>query len=56
MQLPLELTLEQQANLKNYEFQVRDLTAEQAQGFLLEVMRQMMVKDNVIRCLMKSSL
>lgn len=51
--IPLGLTLEQQFNMKVYEDQVKNLSADQAQEFLLELMRQMMIKDNVIRHLMK---
>jgi ribosomal protein S6 len=38
------------------ESQVRELSREQAQEMLLELMRQLMIKDNVIRHLMKSAL
>lgn len=55
MDLPLTLTMEQQFNMKVYEEQVKQMNAEQAQEFLLEVMRQLMVKDNVIRHLMKKA-
>ena len=55
MNLPLELSLEQQFSLKMYEGQVKDLSPEQAQNFLLEVMRQLMIKENVIRHLMKTA-
>jgi hypothetical protein len=55
MDLPLTLTIEQQFNMKVYQDQVKNLSAEQAQEMLLELMRQMMVKDNVIRHLMKKS-
>ena len=54
--LPLGLTLEQQANLAIYRSQVPDLSREQAQALLLNVMHQLMIKDNVIRYLMKSSM
>ncbi len=56
MNLPLELSMEQQFNLKMYEGQVKDLSSEQAQNFLLEVMRQLMIKENVIKHLMKGSI
>jgi hypothetical protein len=56
MDLPLTLTIEQQFNMKVYEEQVKNLNAEQAQDFLIEVMRQLMIKDNVIRHLMKKGL
>ncbi len=55
MELPLSLSLEQNFNLKVYEDQVKNLSQEQAQEFLLEVMRQLMIKDNVIRHLMKQA-
>jgi hypothetical protein len=56
MELPLNLSLEQNFNLKVYEDQVKSLSQEQAQDYLLEVMRQLMIKDNVIRHLMKVAL
>jgi Phycobilisome degradation protein nblA len=56
MNLPLELSMEQQFNLKMYEGQVKELSNEQAQDFLLEVMRQLMIKENVIKHLMKDSI
>lgn len=52
--LPLELSLEQQFNLKKYEHQVTDLSQKQAQEFLVEAFQQLMIKDNAIRSLMKS--
>lgn len=55
MNLPLELSMEQQFNLRMYEGQIKDLSSEQAQNFLLEVMRQLMIKENVIKHLMKGS-
>lgn len=56
MEMSLELSLEQKFNLKMYEDQVKELTQAQAQEFLLEVLRQLMVKDNVIRSLLRESL
>jgi Phycobilisome degradation protein nblA len=56
MELSLELSLEQKFNLKIYEDQVKGLSQEQAQDFLLEVLRQLMIKDNVIRSLMKNAI
>jgi hypothetical protein len=55
MNLPLTLSLEQQFSLKMYEDQIKDLSTEQAQNFLLEVMRQLMIKENVIKHLMKEA-
>ena len=56
MDLPLTLTMEQQFNMKVYEDQVKGLSTDQAQDILLEIMRQLMIKDNVIRHLMKQAL
>ncbi len=56
MGIPLELSLEQQFSLKVYEEQVRNLTPQQSQEFVLELLRQLMIKDNVIRHLMKEAL
>ncbi len=55
MDLPLTLTMEQQFNMKVYEDQEKSMSADQAQEFLLEIMRQLMIKDNVIRHLMKTA-
>jgi hypothetical protein len=52
----LQLSLEQRFSAKMQESQVRELSREQAQEMLLELMRQLMIKDNVIRYLMKSAL
>jgi hypothetical protein len=56
MDIPMELSLEQQFNLKLYEEQMKGLSAEETQQFLLEMMRQLMLKDNIIKHLMKSQL
>jgi len=53
MDIPMGLSLEQQFNLKMYEEQVKGLTQEQSQQFLLEVLRQLMIKDNMIKHLLK---
>jgi hypothetical protein len=52
----LQLSLEQSFSAKMQETQVRELSKEQAQDLLLETMRQLMIKDNVIKHLMKSAL
>lgn len=51
--LVLELTLEQQFQLKIYEDMVKGLGQEQAQEMLLDVLQQLMMKDNAIKSLMK---
>lgn len=53
MEIPMGLNLEQKFNLKVYEEQVRGLSQEQAQECLLELLRQLMIKDNVIKHLLK---
>lgn len=53
MDFSMELSLEQQFKLKVYEDQVKALTLEQSQAYLLEVMRQLMIKENVITHLVK---
>ena len=47
------LSMEQQFQLKVYEKQVQSLSKEQAQEYLLELLRQSMVKDNLFKDLIK---
>lgn len=49
------LTLEQQFKLEVLKDQIKDLTREQAQDYLIEVFRQMMVKDNLMKQLLKGA-
>lgn len=56
MDIPLELSLEQQFNLRAYEDQVKGLDQTQAQQMLLQVMRQLMIKENVVKHLLKQQL
>lgn len=53
MDITSGLSLEQQFQLKVYEKQVQQLTKEQAQEYLLEMLRQSMVKDNLLKDLIK---
>ena len=55
MEMPAKLSIEQQFKLKVYQDQVKTLTREQAQEYLLEVLRQMMVKDNLVKHLLKGA-
>lgn len=55
MDIPMELSLEQKFNLKMYEDQVKGLSQEESQQFLLEVLRQLMVKENMIKHLLKQA-
>lgn len=46
---PGELTLEQEFRLKLLTEQVENLDVKQSQEFLLEAIRQLMLKDNWVR-------
>jgi hypothetical protein len=45
--------MEQQFMLQVLKDQVRGLSLEQAQSYVVEIMRQMMVKDNLVKHLLK---
>lgn len=53
--LPGDLTLEQQFQLRMITLQVRELGLKQAQEYVVEITRQMMVKDNLVKHLLKSA-
>jgi hypothetical protein len=55
MDLSAQLSLEQQFKLKVLQEQVQTLSKEQAQEYLLEMFRQMMVKDNLVKNLLKDA-
>ncbi|MEM7726084.1 MAG: NblA/ycf18 family protein [Cyanobacteria bacterium P01_A01_bin.45] len=55
MDIPSGLSMEQQFRLQTLKQQVETLSKEQAQAYLLEVLRQMMVKDNLVKNLLKNS-
>ena len=55
MKAPGNLSLEQQFKLQVLREQVKGLSLEQAQEYLVEVLRQSMVKDNLMRHWMKDS-
>jgi hypothetical protein len=48
-----DLSLEQEFNLKLFADQVQNLSPEQAKEFLVELNRQMMIRDNLYRDLLK---
>jgi Phycobilisome degradation protein nblA len=54
--LKLELRLEQEFALMQYEKEVASVGRVQAQKLLIEAFRLLMIKDNVIRSLMKSEM
>ena len=55
MDIPMDLSLEQQFKLKLYEEEVKGLSPEESQQFLLEVLRQLMVKDNMVKHLLRKN-
>ncbi len=55
MEMSAQLTLEQEFKLQILREQVRQLNQQQAQEYLIEVFRQMMVKDNLVKHLLKTA-
>lgn len=53
--LPGDLTLEQQFQLQMITVQVSNLSLEQAKEYVVEIARQMMVKDNLAKHLLKNA-
>jgi hypothetical protein len=43
----INLSLEQKFNIRSFETQVRSMSHEQAQDFLVKLYEQMIVKDNM---------
>ncbi|MEM9220435.1 MAG: NblA/ycf18 family protein [Cyanobacteria bacterium P01_F01_bin.150] len=56
MSTPGNLSLEQQFKLQMLQGQVKSLDLEQAQGYIVELLRQMMVKDNLVKDLLRAEL
>ena len=50
-----QLTLEQQCKLRLLTQQVQELSHSQSQEYLIEAFRQMMVKDNLVKHLLKNA-
>ncbi len=50
----MQLSLEQQFKLKILSEQVKSLSKEEAQDYLIEVLRQGMIKDNILKDWMKN--
>ncbi|MDQ2098327.1 MAG: NblA/ycf18 family protein [Tychonema bourrellyi B0820] len=53
MDMPISLSVEQQFKLQVLREQVKTLSQNEAQEYLLEVMRQNMVKENLLKFWMK---
>lgn len=55
MNTPGELTLEQEFSLNVLKSQVKYLPLDQAQDYVIEITRQMMMKDNLVKHLLKNN-
>ena len=47
MSNPMNLSLEQKFNVRSFETQVKNMSQEQAQDFLIKLYEQMLLKDNM---------
>lgn len=47
MSNPMELSLEQKFNIRSFETQVKSMSHEQAQEFLIKLYEQMLLRDNM---------
>ena len=54
MEMSNNLSLEQQFKLQVLREEVKQLSREQAQDYLMEILRQSMVKDNMFKNWMKA--
>jgi hypothetical protein len=53
MSQPLELTLEQQFSIRSFETQIKGMSLEQSQDFLLKLYTQMIVQEATYKSLLK---
>lgn len=53
MSKSVNLSLEQQFSIRSFEHQVRDMSREQAQEFLVNLYTQMMMQENSYKSLIK---
>lgn len=49
MSQPMELTLEQQFSIRSFESQVKHMSREQAQDFLVRLYEQMLTRENMYK-------
>ena len=54
-ELNLDLSLEQQFKMKLFEESIAAMNSEEARSLLLEASKLLMVKDNIIKSLMKNN-
>ncbi len=53
MDRPIELTLEQRFSLRSFETQVKQMSREQAQEFLVKLYEQMMLRETMYKHFLK---
>ena len=53
MSKSFDLSLEQQFNIRSFEHQVKDMSHSQAQEFLVNLYRQMVLQENSYKNLLK---
>ena len=53
MSRSFDLSLEQQFNIRSFEHQIKDMTHEQTQEFLVNLYRQMMLQENSYKNIIK---
>ncbi len=53
MSRSFDLSLEQQFNIRSFEHQIKDMSHEQTQEFLVNLYRQMMLQENSYKNLLK---
>ncbi|BAU14415.1 phycobilisome degradation protein nblA [Leptolyngbya sp. NIES-3755] len=53
MSQPVELSLEQQFSIRSFETQVKQMSREQAQEFLVQLYEQMLMRETMYRHFLK---
>lgn len=53
MDQPIELSLEQQFNIRSFETQVQNMSQEQAKDFLVKLYQQMVMREATYKQLLK---
>ena len=53
MSRSFDLSLEQQFNIRSFEHQIKDMSHEQTQEFLVNLYRQMMLQENSYKNIIK---
>jgi hypothetical protein len=53
MSQPTKLSLEQQFSIRSFRIRVQEMSREQAQNLLIELYKQMIVRENMYNALLK---